>query len=156
LPSGELLAIAVHCNIQIYNPGTREHVTSFGDYSQSLAWMLDGTHLLSVVEYNTIHEWDQLTWEQVGHPLKGHTSTICAIAIHPSGTLVASASHDNHVHLWSLSCRQTIAIFQHSSILKCVTFSVDGKHILSGGDDGKISEWELPKQFIVPKASFHS
>jgi WD40 repeat protein len=153
--SGELLATATSNNIQIYNPGTREHVASFGSGGWSLAWMPDGTRLLSV-EYNTIKEWDRLTWEQVGHSWKGHTSTIRAIAIHPSGTLVASASDGNHVRLWSLSCRQTIAIFQLSSNQRCVTFSVDGKHILSGGDDEKISEWELPKQFIVPKASFHS
>ncbi|KAG2356768.1 hypothetical protein BDR07DRAFT_1491520 [Suillus spraguei] len=52
---------------------------------------------------------------QVGHPWKGHTSYIDAIAIHPAGTFVASASSDNHVRLWRLSDRRTIAIFQHSS-----------------------------------------
>jgi WD40 repeat protein len=158
-PSGELLAIPTSNNIQIYNPGTREHVASFGGVSWSLAWTPNGTRLLSAGdEYDpTIREWDPLTWEQVGHPWRGHTKRINAIAIHPAGTFVASASYDNHVRLWLLSCGQTIAIFQHSSIPGCVTFSVDGKHILSGGYDGKISEWELPghKRIIVPKASFH-
>jgi len=156
-PSGELLAIATYSNIQIYNPGTREHVTSFGDDSWSLAWTPDGTHLLSGGGNSdcTIREWDPLTWEQVGHSWKGHTRAILDIAIHPAGTLVASASYDNHVRLWSLLSGRTIAIFQHSSGLRCVTFSVDGKHILSGGDDKKISEWKLPKHIIVPKASFH-
>jgi WD40 repeat protein len=97
-----------------------------------------------------------LTWEQVGHPWKGHTDRINAISIHPAGTLVASASDDKHVRLWSLLSGRTIAIFQHSSSPRCVTFSVDGKRILSGGDDKKISEWESPKHIIVPKASFHS
>jgi WD40 repeat protein len=157
-PSGELLAIATYANIQIYNPGTRERVASFkAQYSFSLAWVPDGTRLLSggYKDDHTIREWDSLTWQQVGHPWKGHASHIHSIAIHPAGTLVGSASHDKHVRLWQLSDQQTIAIFQHSSPLYTVTFSVDGRHILSGGEDNKISEWEVPK-YANSKARFHS
>ncbi|KAG2743639.1 hypothetical protein P692DRAFT_201794691, partial [Suillus brevipes Sb2] len=126
-PSGELLAIATNQNIQIYNPGTRERVACFrGDNSDP-----------------TIREWDPLTWKQVGHPWKGHTSFIEAIAVDPAGTLVASASYDKHVRLWQLSDRQNIGIFQHSSPQRSVTFSVHGRHILSGGEDKKISKWEI-------------
>jgi WD40 repeat protein len=152
-PSGELLAIATYKNIQIYNPGTREQVASLGVRSLSLAWTPDGTRLLSGGhnEDCTIREWDSLTWQQVGHPWKGHTSYVTAIAIHPAGTLVASASDDKHVRLWRLSDRQTIAIFKHSSTPNSVAFSSDGKHILSGGHDKKISEWAVP----FSKASFY-
>ncbi|KAG2339399.1 WD40 repeat-like protein [Suillus weaverae] len=149
-PSGEHLAVATNTNIQIFNPGTRERVASFeahtgGAYNLSLAWTPDGTRLLSAGDNDdpTIREWDPLTWKQVGHPWEGHTSIIYAIAIHPAGILVASASHDNHVRLWRLSDRRTIAIFQQSYTPTCVTFSVDGKHILSGGPDNKISEWAI-------------
>jgi WD40 repeat protein len=154
-PSGELLAIGTTKNIQIYNPGTREHVASFGSCSFSLAWTPDGTRLLSGGhnEDPTIQEWDSLTWQQVG-PWKGHTGHVTAIAIHPAGTLVASASYDMHVHLWRLSDRQTVAIFKHSSPLRSVTFSSDSKHILSGGHDNKISEWAVPKN-ANSKASFY-
>ncbi|KAG2354882.1 hypothetical protein BDR07DRAFT_1427965 [Suillus spraguei] len=150
-PSGEFLAIGTAENIQIYNPSTGERVASFrghidGAWNLSLAWTLDSTRLLSGGrEDHTIREWDPLTWQQVGQPWKGHTSDVRAIAIHPAGSLAASASFDNCVRLWRLSDRQTIAIFQHSSMLTCVTFSVDGKEILSGGNDNKILEWEIPK-----------
>ncbi|KAG0699367.1 hypothetical protein DFH29DRAFT_1081318 [Suillus ampliporus] len=131
-PSGELLAIATAINIEIYNSGTREFVATFkGHTSQniSLAWTPDGTRLLS----------------GVGDPWTGHTQNIRSIAIHPAGTLVASASTDNHVRLWRLSDRRTIAIFQHSGWAARVTFSMDGKHILSGGVDNMILEWKVPK-----------
>jgi WD40 repeat protein len=155
-PSGELLAIGTHKIIQIYNPGTREQVASFGSCSLSLAWRPDGTRLLSGGnrEDPTIREWDTLTRKQVGHPWEGHTKAIYAIAIHPAGTLVASASEDDHVRLWRLSDRQTIAIFMTSSTPNSVTFSSDGKHILSGGNDNKISEWVVPKN-ANSKASFY-
>jgi WD40 repeat protein len=159
-PSGELLAIATYQNIQIYNPGTRERVASFmahTDYNLSLAWTPNGTRLLSGGDKKdpTIREWDPLTWHQVGRPWEGHTSNISAIAIHPAGTLVASASDDKQVRLWRLSDRQNIGIFEHSSPLHSVTFSVDGRHILSGGGDKKILEWEVPKG-AHSKASFYS
>jgi WD40 repeat protein len=155
-PSGELLAIATDKNIQIYNPGTREYITSFKvDFSYpSLAWTSDGTHLHSAGDH-TIQEWDAFTWKQVGHPWKGHTNRIHAIAIHPAGTLLASASSDKHVRLWRLSDRQTIAIFEHLSPVQSVTFSSDGKHILSGGSDEKVSEWTVPIN-ANSKASFYS
>jgi WD40 repeat protein len=155
-PSGGLLAIGTSKNIQIYNPGTREHVAFFGVLSLSLAWMPDGTRLLSGGDNKgpTIREWDTLTWKQVGHPWKGHTSYVTAIAIDPAGTLVASASDDKHVRLWRLSDQRTIAIFEHSSTPHSVTFSSDGRHILSGGNDNKISEWAVPKN-ANSKASFY-
>ncbi|KIK34626.1 hypothetical protein CY34DRAFT_56531, partial [Suillus luteus UH-Slu-Lm8-n1] len=149
-PSGELLAIATDDNIQIYHPGTRKRVASFKGHTKSnivsLAWTPDGTRLLSggSREDPTIREWDALTWQQVALPWRGHTSHICAIAIDPTGTLVASASDDKRVRLWRLSDRRNIAIFHASSLVFSVTFSVDGRHILSGGHDNKISEWEIP------------
>ncbi|KIK31558.1 hypothetical protein CY34DRAFT_19800 [Suillus luteus UH-Slu-Lm8-n1] len=146
-PSGELLAIATSKDIQIYNPGTRKRVASFEANTTSLAWTPDGTRLLSGGDKTdpTIQEWDPLTWKQVSLPWEGHTSHIWAIAIDSTGTLVASASWNSHVRLWQLSDRRNIGIFEHSSWLNTVTFSVDGRHILSGGGDNKISEWELPK-----------
>jgi tetratricopeptide (TPR) repeat protein len=154
-PSGGHLAIATANNIEIYNPGTRHRVAKFnghGSYNCSLTWTPDGTGLLSSGNYKdpTIREWDASTWEQVGNAWVGHTYDINVIAIHPSGTLVASASDDNQVRLWRLSDQRIVSIFQHSDRVCCVTFSTDGKHVLSGGDDRKISEWAVPKD-ALPK-----
>ncbi|KAG1785862.1 uncharacterized protein HD556DRAFT_1450301 [Suillus plorans] len=145
-PSGELLAIATYEDIQIYNSGTRKRVKSFKAHKSSnlsLAWTPDGTRLLTGGNNSdpTIREWDTKTWKQVGDPWTGHTDFIHAIAIHPAGTLVSSASRDNDVRLWQLSDRRTVAIFKRSSYPVCDTFSVDGNHIFSGGDDKMISEW---------------
>ncbi|KAG2051196.1 WD40 repeat-like protein [Suillus hirtellus] len=152
-PSGQLLAIATRHDIQIYKPGTMEHVASLtglnpSNIGASLAWMPNCTRLL-LGGGKSILEWDTSTWEQVGHSWKGHTNAINAIAIHPTGTLVASASIDNHVRLWRLSDQQTIAIFQHSSATKYVAFSVDGRHILSGDDDNLTSEWAVQHSKIL-------
>ncbi|KAG2142888.1 uncharacterized protein EDB93DRAFT_597938 [Suillus bovinus] len=148
-PSGELLAIGAD-NIEIYNPGTGKHVASFEghtSYNLSLAWTPDGTRLLTGGDYDdpTIRKWDTTTWKQVGDPWTGHSDYINAIAVNHAGTLVASASHDNHVHLWRLSDGQTVATFKHTSWTLCVTFSMDGNYILSGGADNMISKWAVPE-----------
>jgi len=154
-PSGELLAIATNSDIQVWNPlGTRNCIAHFKDHMHRLyvgttlplAWMPDGTRLLSGgcrLDPN-IREWDIFTKQQVGDPWKGHKHDINAITVNSDGTLVASASTDHHIRLWQLWDRKTIAVFRHSSSVRCIAFSVDGKCIL-GSDDKKISEWTIPE-----------
>ncbi|KAG2031700.1 WD40-repeat-containing domain protein [Suillus americanus] len=154
-PSGEHLAIATNKDIQIWNAGKRECTakfqghTAFGAWNTSLVWTPDGKQLVSAGSNSdpTIRIWDSSTWMQVGEPWKGHTEAVWMIALNPTGTLLASASEDRQVRLWRLSDRvdqQTIAIFKHVDVVYCVTFSMDGKHILSGGRDQIISKWEIP------------
>jgi WD40 repeat protein len=76
-------------------------------------------------------------------------SRISDIAINNTGTLVASSSDDSYVRLWVLSERSTVALFKHSDAVFCVTFSADSKHVLSGGVDKKISEWEVPQCYVL-------
>lgn len=159
-PYGEL-AIATTMDIQILNPITRESIANIKSHTEissftssswnlSLAWTPDGKRLLS--GDSGIREWDTSTWQQVGDTWNGHTHKVSAIAVNSTGTLAASASHDQHVRLWRLSDRRTIAIFQHSRGVYCVTFSADDKHILSGGGDCKISEWAVPEDALVDEA----
>ncbi|OAX35520.1 hypothetical protein K503DRAFT_802760 [Rhizopogon vinicolor AM-OR11-026] len=149
-PSGELLAVATSKDIHIWDPRTRDSVAiikAASDKNISLAWTPDGTRLLSAGSYSdrTIREWNASTWKQVGEPWRGHTDQINALAVNASGTLLASASSDNHVRLWRLSDRRNVAVFEHSQPARCVTFSADGKYILSGGVDQKVSGWAIPK-----------
>jgi WD40 repeat protein len=156
LPSSNIyLAIATDHNIQIYHrrydhcscrnlPFSAQLTKTIdGGFNYSLAWTPDGKRLLSGGNGAdpTIREWDTSTWQQVSDPWKGHFKNILALSLNSDGTLLASASLDNHVRLWRLSDRRNIAIFKHSGEVNCVTFSADDRHILSGGMDKKISEW---------------
>ncbi|KAG2055120.1 WD40 repeat-like protein, partial [Suillus hirtellus] len=136
---------------------TQLMTTISGGFNYSLAWTPDGTRLLSGGNGAdpTIREWDSTAsyWQQVGDPWKGHFKDIHAISVDSDGTLLASASHDNRVRLWRLSDRRTIAIFKHSGEVNCVTFSANGKHVLSGGVDRKISEWPISEDALPENGS---
>ncbi|KAG1785217.1 WD40-repeat-containing domain protein [Suillus plorans] len=152
-PSGTLLGIATREKIEIYKSGKRQCVAKFKGHRKtnfSLAWTPDGTRLLTGGDHQdpTIREWDISTWKQVGEPWIGHATVIKAIVVNSAGTLVASASYDNHVRLWRLSDQRTIASFQHCALVISVTFSIDGSRILSGGVDKKVSEWAVPEDAL--------
>ncbi|KAG2137112.1 uncharacterized protein EDB93DRAFT_1330714 [Suillus bovinus] len=156
-PFGEHLAIATSGDIQIWNPNSRHQIKTLkahaafnSAWNYSLSWASDGRRLFTAGSYldPTIREWDTSTWEQVGHPCTGRgnsgTKGINTLTVNPAGTLVASTSYDHHVRLWRLSDRRIIASFKHSHTVCCVVFSTDGKYILSGGLDKKVSQWAVP------------
>jgi WD40 repeat protein len=155
-PSGEFLAI-VGKDILIYNPRTVECIATLKTLAHSLVWTPDGTRLLSGgnVSDPNVREWDTLTWKQVGDHWSGHTDHwsghtehVHAIAISPAGTLIASACGDTYVRLWRSSDRRIIAIFKDNGRLYCVTFSADGKYILSGGGT-TIKQWAVPEDALL-------
>jgi WD40 repeat protein len=153
-PSGKFIAVATTLGIQIYrSAGGGDCIQKMSHLSPVLAWTpnANGERLLSGGHRPdcTIREWHPSTWKQVHDPWIGHTDDITAIAVNYNGTLVASASEDKHVRLWGLSGRETIMIFQHSDRVRSVIFSFDRKHVLSGGDDKKISEWEIPEKALL-------
>ncbi|KAG1786314.1 uncharacterized protein HD556DRAFT_1528393 [Suillus plorans] len=143
-------------DIQIWNPNSKEQLKTFqahaafnSAWNYSLSWASDGRRLLTAGSYldPAIREWDTSTWEQVGHAYNNTSPSskgINTLVVNPTGTLVASTSYDHYVRLWRLSDRRIIASFKHSHTVCCVTFSADGKYILSGGLDKKISQWAVP------------
>jgi len=155
-PIGNRLAIATNQNcIYIWDPDNNEkkrieleNTRIVAVSSVSLVWKPDGTRLLSGGHNDTtIRGWDSSTWEPV-HDLdiwKGRTDYHWRLAINRDGTVVASPTTNNRVRLWRLSDRKTVAIFQHDDLPCCVTFSVDGRHVLAGGRDKKISVWAVPR-----------
>jgi WD40 repeat protein len=149
-PSGKFLAIASG-GVLVCDTRTRECIVALKSLAHSLAWTPDGTRLFSGGNDSdpNIREWDTLTWTQAGDHRSGHTGYVHAIAINPTGTLVASASGDTHVRLWRPSDRRTIAIFKDSVELYFVTFSADGKYIISGGRQLMVKEWAVPEDALL-------
>ncbi len=85
--------------------------------------------------------WDAGTGK-VLFSLKGHTSTVVALAFSPDGDKLASASFDQTAKLWDMSTGREIRDFKgHTAGLNNVAYSPDGKHLATASHDGTMKVW---------------
>ncbi|MDR9404469.1 MAG: NACHT domain-containing protein [Halothece sp. Uz-M2-17] len=84
--------------------------------------------------------WDTFTGECL-HTLTGHTDWVRGLAFSPEGDVLASASADHTIKLWSRQgeCLRTLP--DHHSWVRSVAFSPDGHFLASGSGDGMIKLW---------------
>jgi WD40 repeat protein len=110
-----------------------------------LAWTADGKTLISGSYDSSIRTWNTTTWRQI-NVFTGHTSLVSAIALYPNGLILASASWDKTAQLWNLKNGQPIGTpHQHPDYgqVDCVSFSMDGKLLATGCNDGNAYLWDI-------------
>ena len=84
--------------------------------------------------------------------LKGHTSSVSAIAVTPNGKHLVSGSLDDSVIVWNLETGEQIFTFiGHSEWVNAIAISPDGKRVISGSSDKTIKVWDinLGKEFFT-------
>ena len=90
----------------------------------------DSATLFSAHWDSTIRAWDLQTGRQKAI-LRGHDSGVLSLSLHPSKKVLASASHDGTVRLWSVDlCQEYGVIARGTRRASCVRFSDDG-HVLA-------------------------
>jgi len=97
--------------------------------------------LLLLTVYSNI----QFAQETIG--FKGHTKKINNIAFSPDGELLATASDDKTIRIWSLASGKRVATLRgHEEAVLCVEFSQNGQELLSGSKDTQIKLWNIAEE----------
>lgn len=80
---------------------------------------------------------------QLDRTLIGHTDSVMSVSFSPNSQLIASASKDKTVKLWSREGRLLETLRGHSGWVNSVNFSPNGLILASGSDDGTVKLWNL-------------
>lgn len=157
--TGTVLAIACRDKtVRVYNPDTQrpigspETVVSYA--SQPVALSPDGAILAVVEGENTVWLLDAHTQQPIAPPFNpaAHGTYVDALAIDPTGTVLATADRDGAVRLWNLKTWRKIGTpltiphthgpqdYQGAGQM---TFNPSGTVLATADDDGTVRLWNL-------------
>ncbi len=104
----------------------------------SAGMMASGCEDASIRVYNS--SWN-LLWNSITNA-DTHTTNVTAVAFSPDGSLLATASLDQTIKVWSTSNWTIQRTFTgHTDGVTSIAFSPDGQKIVSGCVDGSVKVW---------------
>jgi WD40 repeat protein len=137
------------------------------DPLHAIAYSPTGLFVATAGETGEVRVWDPRTG-QTWAILAGNLGRVRGIAFSPDGGVIATAGADHTVRLWELpsdliAARKTFESIQfvqrvikpihlipsmtlndaHATEVTCVTFSPDGRFLVSGGERGTLRWWDV-------------
>ncbi|KAL5724134.1 U5 small nuclear ribonucleoprotein [Ranunculus cassubicifolius] len=90
--------------------------------------------------------------------LAGHQSVIYTMKFNPSGTVVASGSHDREIFLWNThgECKNFMVLKGHKNAVLDLQWTTDGSQIISASADKTLRAWDVETGIQVKKMVEHS
>jgi WD40 repeat protein/tRNA A-37 threonylcarbamoyl transferase component Bud32 len=158
-PNGQYIASASNdCTVQIWDALTGKLFSVYRGHTRqvtALAWSPDNTYLASGDQEKHVQVW-QVTAQTPIAVQKNHTARINALGWSPDGRRLASASDDKTVQVWDPlraqrsgfftnflnALRTNIVYTGHSGRVNALSWSPDGRQIVSGGADKTVQIWD--------------
>lgn len=73
--------------------------------------------------------------------LEKHQAAVYSVIFSPDGQLIASASADNTIKIWSQRGKWLATLSGHKDVVNSISFSPDGQRLVSGSQDNTIKLW---------------
>ena len=122
-------------------------------YINSISCNVNGKHVVSGSIDNTVIIWDINTGKPLREPLQKHSDRVTCVSYSPDGKQIISGSWDESLIIWDANTGKPIGRPLKTKPLKwcsnydhritCMSYSPDGKRIISGTMDGTLSIWDI-------------
>lgn len=106
-----------------------------------LCFSPDGKQLFSTSRDGTTRAWDVQNGKEE-FVLKGHENGMYAVAFSPDGKIIATSDLEG-VALWDAKTRQKTRTLDHIVTNPCLSFSPDGRTLVTGGYDNALRLWDV-------------
>ena len=131
-PDGKVLVSGSSDTICLWDMTSRTYITTLSEGAGSVVFSPDGYQLASSSSGGVIL-WDAVSLHQ-RLKIKGHLSSISAIAFSPDSRTLASGALDGKVRLWDIATGNNRAtLIGHTGNIASVGFSPDGQTLVSSG-----------------------
>ncbi len=148
-PDGTRLAVATSIGVWLYDTSTDAELNLLSevpDYVETIAFSPDGSTLASsgYSPNHIIRLWNIDTGELRG-TFDGYEE-ILALAFSPDGTVLASSGGGPNypIRLWNVENRHLQdTLLGHTNWISALSFSADGKTLVSGSEDNTIRLWDI-------------
>jgi WD40 repeat protein len=111
-----------------------------------VAYNPDGSQFLSSAGDGTIRIWNPITCKQIGNSIEGFAANYSS-----DGKYMVSANRDS-IKIWEVSTRKQIRSFttkEKFGTVTTISFSPNGKYVLSATDNGEIIIWDVITGSII-------
>jgi WD40 repeat protein/serine/threonine protein kinase len=135
--------------VLVWDTGTGELLWSKSVYegiTKSLAFLNDGSQIITSDIRGTILFWDTETGEQIAHNFSNRdTGDITAMALSPDGQILALNIREQGVSLWDLQTVERIdeTLNGHSGVVNVLHFDHSGDILYSASVNGTVISWDV-------------
>ncbi len=144
-PNGKVVASGSSDDlVRIWDVATGALVCSLKGHTSnvySLAFCNDGKSILSADSGGHVHLWEILTRQK--RMSYRRSSSHEYLAIHPDGRTWALAGSSDVILKDIIDPQEVTRLTGHSSRVRCLDFSADGRFLATGGYDNTIRIWDL-------------